>query len=150
MYNHILVPVDGSATSQRGLIEATRLAKVMKATVRLVHIVDETALTLNPEAATATGSLLEQFAESGKEILQGAVALAQREGAQVETAMHENLAGRVADRILDEAANWPAELIVMGTHGRRGIRHAVLGSDAEAVVRSAKVPVLLVRSPEGE
>lgn len=150
MYRHILVPVDGSATSQRGLKEAASLAKTLGATIRLVHIVDETALTLNPEAATATAPLLEQFAESGKQVLQEAVAAAQREGVQVETAMHENIAGRVADRILDEAAQWPAELIVMGTHGRRGIRHVVLGSDAEAVVRSAQVPVLLVRSPEGE
>jgi nucleotide-binding universal stress UspA family protein len=150
MYDHILVPVDGSPTSRRGLIEATRLAKALNAAVRLVHIVDETPLTLNPEAATATAPLLEQFAESGKQVLQEAAAAAQREGVQVETAMYENLAGRVADRILDEAANWPADLIVMGTHGRRGIRHAVLGSDAEAVVRSAKVPVLLVRSPEGQ
>lgn len=150
MYRHILVPVDGSPTSQRGLKEAASLAKTLGATVRLVHIVDETALTLNPEAATATAPLLEQFAEAGKQVLQEAVAAAQRDGVQVETAMHENIAGRVADRILDEAAKWPADLIVMGTHGRRGLRHAVLGSDAEAVVRSAKVPVLLVRSPEGE
>lgn len=150
MYRHILVPVDGSATSQRGLKEAASLAKTLGATIRLVHIVDETALTLNPEAATATAPLLEQFAESGKQVLRDAVAAAQREGVQVETAMHENIAGRVADRILDEAAKWPAELIVMGTHGRHGIRHVVLGSDAEAVVRSAQVPVLLVRSPEGE
>ena len=149
MYKHILVPVDGSPTSQRGLVEATRLAKTLGATIRLVHIVDETALTMNPEAAAATAPLLEQFAESGKQILHDAVALAQREGVQVETAMHENLAGRVADRILDEATHWQAELIVMGTHGRRGIRHAVLGSDAEAVLHGAKVPVLLVRSPEG-
>ena len=150
MYSHILVPVDGSPTSRRGLLEAIRLAKVLQATVRLVHIVDERALTLNPEAATATAPLIEQFAEAGRQVLQESVAVAQREGVNVETVMHENLAGRVADRILDEAARWPADLVVMGTHGRRGIRHAVLGSDAEAVVHSAKTPVLLVRSVEGE
>jgi len=149
MYRRILVPVDGSPTSRRGLEEAARLAKTLQSTMRLVHIVDETALTLNPEAATATVPLLEQFTESGRQILAEAQAAAQREGVQAETVMHENLAGRVADRILDEAAKWPADLIVMGTHGRRGIRHVVLGSDAEAVVRSSKVPVLLVRSPEG-
>ena len=149
MYGRILVPVDGSPTSRRGLVEAARLAKTLQATLRLVHIVDETALTLNPEAATATVPLLEQFTESGKQVLAEAKAVVEREGAQAETVMHENLAGRVADRILDEAAKWPAELIVMGTHGRRGIRHVVLGSDAESVVRSSTVPVLLVRSPEG-
>ena len=55
--------------------------------------------------------------------------------------------GRVADLIVEEANKWGADLIVMGTHGRRGLRHAVLGSDAEAVMQAAKVPVLLVRYP---
>ncbi len=150
MYKRILVPIDGSPTSRRGLDEAMRLAKTMAASLRLVHIVDESALTMTPEAGTATAALLEQFTQAGRDIVTEAEALARGAGVQVETAMHENLAGRVADRILDEAAKWPADLIVMGTHGRRGIRHVVLGSDAEAVVRSAKVPVLLVRSPEGE
>lgn len=149
MYTRILVPVDGSPTSRRGLDEAVRLAKVLNAAVRLVHIVDETALTMNPEAASATAPLMAQFAESGKQVLVEAQALASAAGVQATTSMHENIAGRVADRILEDAASWPADLIVMGTHGRRGLRHAVLGSDAETVVRSAKVPVLLVRSPEG-
>lgn len=148
MYSRILVPIDGSPTSRRGLEEALRLAKTVKAAVRLVHVVDESALTMNPEAATATVPLLEQFTEAGKQILAEAQAAAQREGVQAETVMYENIAGRVADRILDEAAKWRAELIVMGTHGRRGIRHAVLGSDAETVVHQTKVPVLLVRAPE--
>jgi nucleotide-binding universal stress UspA family protein len=50
----------------------------------------------------------------------------------------------VADLILKEAKKWPADIIVMGTHGRRGVTHMLLGSDAEAVVRSSLVPVLLV------
>ncbi|HEX2099233.1 MAG TPA: universal stress protein, partial [Candidatus Synoicihabitans sp.] len=59
----------------------------------------------------------------------------------------DNFTGRVAGVIVQEAKTWGADLIVMGTHGRRGIRHAVLGSDAEAVVHAAPVPVLLVRAP---
>jgi nucleotide-binding universal stress UspA family protein len=59
--------------------------------------------------------------------------------------MHENLGGRVAKLILDEAREWRADIIVMGTHGRREISHLLLGSDAEAVVRFSLVPVLLVR-----
>lgn len=147
MYRRILVPVDGSPTSRRGLEEAVRLAGTLGAAVRLVHVVDETPLTLNPEAATATGALIEQFAANGRQVLAEAQAAATAAGVQVSTALHENIVGRVADRILEEAASWPADLVVMGTHGRRGLSHAVLGSDAEAVVRSAKVPVLLVRQP---
>lgn len=149
MYKRILVPVDGSPTSRRGMEEAVNLAKTLGAAVRLVHIVDETPLTLNPETASATGSLMEQFAANGRQVLAEAEAAAKAAGIPVSTSMHENIAGRVADRVLEEAASWPADLVVMGTHGRRGLSHAVLGSDAEAVVRSATVPVLLVRSPQG-
>jgi nucleotide-binding universal stress UspA family protein len=53
--------------------------------------------------------------------------------------------GRAADAIVEEAGKWKADVIVLGTHGRRGLRRALLGSDAEEVVRNASVPVLLVR-----
>jgi nucleotide-binding universal stress UspA family protein len=56
------------------------------------------------------------------------------------------MAGPAAEAILRDARKWGADLIVMGTHGRRGLRRVVLGSDAEQVVRMSKVPVLLVRA----
>lgn len=62
--------------------------------------------------------------------------------------MFETMGGRVADVIVREARKWKADLIVMGTHGRRGIGRVVLGSDAEAVLREARVPVLLLRAPD--
>ena len=55
----------------------------------------------------------------------------------------------VQQRVLSEAETWEADLIVIGTHGRRGVRRMVLGSSAEGILRSAHVPVLLVRSPNG-
>lgn len=61
----------------------------------------------------------------------------------------ESIGGRAADLIVDQAKQWNADLIVMGTHGRRGLRRLALGSDAELVVRSASVPVLLVRGDAG-
>jgi nucleotide-binding universal stress UspA family protein len=147
MYQLILVPVDGSETARRGLEEAIKLSKALHAQLKLVHIVDDSALALNPEAGIAAAPLVADFAEGGKQILEEARAFAAAQGVQVDAALHENFTGRVADLILDEARQSAAELIVMGTHGRRGIRHAVLGSDAEAVVRGANVPVLLVRQP---
>ena len=146
MYARILVPVDGSETSKRGLEEAIKLSKALGSELRLVHIVDDSALAMNPEAGIAAAPLVEEFAEGGKLILDEARALAAAQGAQVETALHENFTGRVADLIVDEAKQWRADLIVMGTHGRRGIRHVVLGSDAQAVVHAAEVPVLLLRA----
>ena len=147
MYQRILVPVDGSDTANRGLEEAIRLSKALGAQLRLVHIVDESALALNPETGVAAGPLVEDFALAGKTTLEEARAFAAAQGIEADTALHENFTGRVADLILEEARKSNASLIVMGTHGRRGIRHAVLGSDAEAVVRGSNVPVLLVRAP---
>jgi len=146
MYQRILVPVDGSEVSKRGLQEALKLSKVLGAQLRLVHIVDDSALALNPESGVAAAPLVEDFAEGGKEILDDAHRLAAAEGVDAEVVLHENFTGRVADLIIEEAKKWRAELIVMGTHAHGGIRHAVLGSDAEAVLHGADVPVLLVRA----
>jgi nucleotide-binding universal stress UspA family protein len=147
MYQHILVPVDGSDTAKRGLEEAIKLSKALGARVKLVHIVDESVLALNPETGVAAAPLVEDFAAGGKAIIEEARADAAAQGIDAEIALHENFTGRVAERILEEARKSGVDLIVMGTHGRRGIRHVVLGSDAEAVVRGSNVPVLLVRSP---
>jgi nucleotide-binding universal stress UspA family protein len=147
MYQRILVPVDGSDTARRGLEEAIRLSKELGSALRLVHIVDDTPLAMNPETGIAAAPLVADFAEGGRQIIEEARVFAAGEGVQVDTALYENFTGRVAERILEDARKSGAELIVMGTHGRRGIRHAVLGSDAEAVVRGADVPVLLVRAP---
>jgi len=61
--------------------------------------------------------------------------------------MIESVGGAAGDLIVEQANKWGAELIVLGTHGRRGIKRMVLGSDAEHVVRQSSVPVLLVRAP---
>ncbi len=62
--------------------------------------------------------------------------------------MHDSFNGKVADLVAAEAVNWPADLIVLGTHGRRGIGRMFLGSGAEIILRTAPVPVLLGRSHE--
>ena len=147
MYKRILVPVDGSKTANVGLEEAIRLTKSAGGKLKIVHIVDDSALALNPETGIAAAPLVADFAEGGKEILETARALTARHGIEAEVVLHENFTGRVADLIADEARKWSADLIVMGTHGRTGIRHAVLGSAAEAVVHASDVPVLLVRTP---
>lgn len=62
----------------------------------------------------------------------------------------ERTTARISERIVEQAKAWDAEMIVIGTHGRRGVGRMLLGSDAEQTVRIAPVPVLLVRSPEDE
>ncbi|KTD42196.1 universal stress protein [Legionella parisiensis] len=55
---------------------------------------------------------------------------------------------KVPEKIIEAAKNWPADLIVVGTHGRRGYQHLLLGSVAEGVIRNAPMPVLLIRGKQ--
>ena len=146
MYGRILVPVDGSETSKRGLTEACRLAGEQGSKVRCVHVIDEHYLTVNYMGLIYDPELMEKLRENGKEILREASEQAVRAGVKVEAVLRESAERRVSGMIVEEAETWAADLIVMGTHGRRGLSHLALGSDAEAVVRSSPVPVLLVRS----
>lgn len=149
MYKRILVPVDGSPTSTRGLQEAIKLAKLTGARLRLMHVVDEVALASGLEAATMmTGEMIQLLRDSGARLLAKAQARATRAGVPVDTLLGDSLAGRICDQVVDQARSWRADLIVLGTHGRRGVGRWLLGSDAEMIVRLASVPVLLVRAEE--
>ena len=146
LYKRILVPVDGSPTSTAGLYEAVRLAKNQKARLRLIHIVDELMIFSSSEAGLNIEPVIESMKRSGKRILDRATKLAAARGIRPETELWENATGRVAEVLVARAKRWRADLIVMGTHGRRGVNRLVLGSDAELVVRNSPVPVLLVHA----
>jgi nucleotide-binding universal stress UspA family protein len=148
VYKRILVPVDGSSTSMAGLNEALRLAKNQKARVKLLHIVDEMMIFSSSEAGLNIGPVVESMKRGGKRILDRAAKLAAARGIRPETELRENATGRVAEVLIARAKRWRADLIVMGTHGRRGVNRLVLGSAAELVVRNSPVPVLLVRSAQ--
>lgn len=151
MYQRILVPVDGSPTSNRGLDEAIKLAGLCGARLRLVHVVDEMSLALAMDAYSGyVGDWLTVLRDAGKQLLEQAVARVKAAGVEADSCMFDSLSGSINDLILHEADHWNAELIVLGTHGRRGPRRWVLGSTAEDIVRRAPVPVLLVRASENE
>ncbi|MDW8467612.1 MAG: universal stress protein [Burkholderiales bacterium] len=144
-YRRILVPVDGSAASAKGLAEAVRLAREGRARLRLLHVVDTYAAVSVPEiGAASVGPVLEAIRAAGRKLLARAERAPARAGLKAETALVEAAGGRVADAIVEEAKRWRADLIVMGTHGRRGVGRMLMGSDAELVVRYSAVPVLLV------
>ncbi len=147
MFKRILVPVDGSTTSNLGIGAAIRLAKDQKARIRLIHIVDELVLMSTPEAGVVLGEAIDMLRQSGKAILEKAVSRVRRGGLVAESLMVESIGGRAADLIVRDAKKWKADIIVIGTHGRRGIKRMVMGSDAEEVVRSTSIPVMLVRAP---
>jgi nucleotide-binding universal stress UspA family protein len=146
MFKHILVAVDGSSTSNLALQQAIQLARESQASLRLLHAVYDNALDFEIEYADAP-ALREALRRSGEAILSKSEALAQQAGVEAETKLLEIRRSNehVAEAIAAEADAWPADLIVLGTHGRRGLRRLLLGSVAEGVARIASKPVLLVR-----
>lgn len=145
MYQNILIAVDGGTASRRGLDEGLRLAKATGGRVMLVHVVN--ALILESEIASTAyyEALAEAFRKEGTEILEQAATVARDAGVPFERKMVEKIGARASDEIVAVAKAWPAHLIVLGTHGRRGLNRLVMGSDAELVLRRSPVPVLLVR-----
>ena len=147
MYKRILVPVDGSSTSLRGLNEAIKLAKSSGGSLRLVHVVNELFI----DGGYGTGDslyyadVIDGLREAGKRILGESERVVREQGVSFESELVETIGGRASNVIVNQAVQWPADLIVMGTHGRRGITRLALGSDAEMVLRHAPVPVLMVR-----
>lgn len=150
MYERILVPIDGSPTSELGLKEAMRLAMLTHGRLRLIHVIDELSFALAADSyGNYAGELLDLLQKNGAELLAKAQTAARAQGLQTDTVLYENLAKTVAQRVVDEAVSWQADLIVVGTHGRRGVRRMVLGSSAEGILRTSPVPVLLVRAADG-
>ncbi|MFA7351287.1 MAG: universal stress protein [Methylotenera sp.] len=148
MYKQILCPVDGSPSSKRGMVEAIQLAKDQNAKLRFLHVVDTFYPMMDVTAGLNVIEIAEELNKNGKKILKKAVDAAQKEGlTTAEAEIRESVGEAVAQFIVSEAKKWPADLIVMSTHGLRGIERLVMGSDAETVVRTSHVPVLLVRSP---
>ncbi len=146
MYKKILVPLDGSAPSERGLQEAIGLAQAHQARLLLLHVLDEYPLLLEANsAALAFEQVRTQLREQGLALLARTKAQAAEAGVQADTELRETVAYRVAPTIVQACEDAACDLVVMGTHGRRGLQHVVLGSDAETVVRLSRVPVLLVR-----
>jgi nucleotide-binding universal stress UspA family protein len=143
MYQRILVPIDGSPTSTRGLQEAMAVAKLTHASLRLIHVVDEMPSAIGDDSMADWSGWLR---EAGEAILKDGKAQVEKADIPVDTVLADTLQGQVCDLVVDEAHRWKADLIVLGTHGRRGPGRLVTGSDAEQILRQAPVPLLLVRA----
>jgi nucleotide-binding universal stress UspA family protein len=145
MYQHILAPIDGSATAERGLREAVRLAAEQRGKLRLLHVIDDFPMLVEMSAVSSFEASLQKMREYGEKTLDNARKAAAEAGVQADVVLREVTQGRIADVVVDEAKSAGCDLIVMGTHGRRGFSRLALGSDADLVVRSSPMPVLLVR-----
>jgi nucleotide-binding universal stress UspA family protein len=151
MFTRIVVAVDGTPTANRGLDTAIGVAREHGAALYVVHVIDELAMAAVMSGTAADGASMvavgESLRASGREILTKAQTVASRALPDVHAEMIDSRGRTVAWSILRFTKRVRGDLIVLGTHGRRGLSRLVMGSDAEAVVREATVPVLLVRGP---
>ena len=146
MYKRIVVPVDGSETAQKALVTALQMARESSGCVHLVHVVEGlTPMTADPYGAYS-GDVIEVMRQSGRKILDDALALARAEGVQADTQLFDNFGERLAEVVADSATRFKADLMVVGTHGRRGLGRVLMGSGAEQIIRLSPVPVLVLRS----
>ena len=145
-YHQILVPVDGSPTSEKALGEAIRLAQLTGARLRLVHVVDELSYVNGFEPAmNYLNEIVPLMREAGEKLLAHERQKALDKGVEADSVLIVEGPGRICDHVAEQARRVKADLIVVGSHGRRGIGRVLLGSDAEQIVRHAPVPVLVVR-----
>ncbi|MFB6073867.1 MAG: universal stress protein [Haloarculaceae archaeon] len=149
-YSNVLVPTDGSDLAERALEEALRIAGLTDATIHVLFVVDDAKIAeLASECGTDTvtfdadvDSLFERFVATGTHALEDLRDAAAEHGVAVTAGIRKGLP---RDEILAYAEENGNDLIVMGTHGRRGLERYVLGSTTESVLRRSPVPVLVVR-----
>lgn len=140
-FKRILVAIDSSPLAARAVSVAIELAKSLGSDLAFVNVVNP-AEGVAPEGGLPAGVLLEDLRQHARQTLD--TALARAEVAPPPWSFLKE--GQPASEIVAAAKEWGSDLIVIGTHGRTGLRRVVLGSVAQAVVHEAPCPVLLVRS----
>ncbi|MBC7601993.1 MAG: universal stress protein [Ramlibacter sp.] len=149
MYKRILVAVDGSEVSNKALGVAVKLAATVYARVRLVHVLEAPShLPGADQSSPVAAAYLETLRQGGDHLLSEAAGHVRRAGVEVEYALPESWTERAGAVVVNQAKLWNADLIVVGTHGRRGVLRALMGSDAEYIVRHAAQNVLTVRGDD--
>lgn len=146
MYNKILVPLDGSSTSNLALDHAAALARLSGGSVVLFHVIEELAYSNGFERPKIyIEQVRPRFIATSQTILDEASARLRQEGVKVETLLLESGGKRASELIAEQAKASGCDIVILGTHGRRGVERFLMGSDAEQVARIASVPVMLVR-----
>jgi len=149
MYTRILVAVDGSNTSRRAFEGALNLAAKLGATLRAFYAVENTPMYFDAPGYDPS-VLRNRLVEQGKELTAELSGAMREQGVTGDIAVGEaSSLDDVPTLVLKAAAEYNAELIVMGTHGRRGMQRLILGSVAERCVRQSTLPVLLIPSAAG-
>ncbi len=146
----ILVPTDFSACSTRALAEAQQFAVAFGASIDLMYVWSAPALVAPEALISGVGinelPLFQWIGQNASEQLEKFEAAAQQAGIAVRSSICES--GDPATAIIERATNGGYDLLVLGTHGRTGLSHLLMGSVAEKVMRRAPCPVLTVRDTE--
>ncbi len=146
MFKHILAPVDGSATSLAAVDKAAELAKAFGAVVTAVYVIDPYPFTgVGSEFAYGQDQYLNAARAEARAAMEGAAKRLQDAGVQAETRVIESHA--VWRGVIEAIEACGADLVVMGSHGRRGLERLVLGSVTQSVLSHTKVSALVVRTP---
>jgi len=144
MFKHILVPVDGSETAQKAAVKAAGLAQTYGSAVTVIYVIDPYPFTgLGSDFAYGQAEYLAAAAAEAKEALAAARKVLEPLGLKVQSEVVE--AHAAWRGILDKGTAVGADLIVMGSHGRRGVEKMILGSVTQSVLAHAHLPVLVVR-----
>lgn len=148
MYRHILVAIDDSQTSRKALDEAVALAKLHGATLEIAHAVDESlvqAFNTHGVALVDPRQIEHALVESGRVIVEQAITTARASGVEATPRLLMTQDTHTADQIAEAVEAAGADLLVVGSHGRRGVSRLLLGSVAERLIRKVGVSVLIVR-----
>ena len=148
MYKRIMVAIDESFMTSRVLETAIELAKAAGARLAICHGVDETIFAtrqMEMMLPNSVGKAEYRLRAGAQGFLGKAAETAQAAGVEVEIKLIESEVKHISDMLADAAEEWKADLIVVGTHGRRGMERYFVGSVAERLVRKAETSLLLVR-----
>jgi nucleotide-binding universal stress UspA family protein len=148
MYRHILVAIDDSDTSQKALQEAITLAKLHGASLDIAHAIDEHLVHVFNAGGSTTAStheLKHVLVAGGEDVLGRAAAQARAAGIEPTTRLLRGHGQHPDDLIAEAVEVAQADLLVVGSHGRRGVRRLLIGSVAENLVRKVGISVLIVR-----
>lgn len=151
MYHRIMVAVDQSFMTETVLTSAIALAKATGACLAICHAIDETILAQREVAMMLPNSVGKTEARlrlGAQGLLERLAQAARAAGVEVETRLIESEQKHVSDMLIDAASAWQADLLVVGTHGRRGIERFFVGSVAERLVRKGQTSLLLVRGED--
>ena len=144
MFKHLLLPADGSDNAQRAIEKALPIAQAFGSRVTAIYVIDPYAFSgVGTDFAYGQAEYLSAAAAEGRAALAQACAVFEQAGVAIDSALVE--AHSVSKGILLKAQEVGADLIVMGSHGKRGLEKLVLGSVTAQVLSHAHLPVLVVR-----